>query len=280
LWRNYVNRDVKNKEESSDVKSQSEALVLRVYGGLRPCEKKQLLAETSLISHTDWRNYELEFKVKANIYYLTFEAFYKTPVLVPYNGNLLIDNISPIKQTNCPGEEPFIAAETPTTPEPAATPTPPKKEVVEATKEVVAASEPEPVYTRPKKEKLITQELNNEVAAGQKIQINKLYFEADTTSINRESFAALNELYDFLTENPTIRIEVGGHTNGIPQHDYCDRLSSNRAKEVATYMIRKGIKASRLEYRGYGKRKPIASNKTKEGRKRNQRVEITILNVN
>lgn len=272
---NYVNRQTNNPNEV--VKTQSKALVLRVYGGLRPCEKKQLLAESELISHTNWKNYSFDFEVNSNIYYITFEAFYKTPVLLPYNGNLLIDNISPITRIACPNEPPLVQ-ETPIVPEPPATP---EVKKVEPEPEVVATPEPPVVKPKPKKQKTITQELNSEtITEGQTIEINKLYFEADTSNINFNSYSALNEVYDFLQENPNIRIEIGGHTNAVPPDAYCDKLSTERAKAVAKYMIRKGIKPNRVEFKGYGKRKPIATNKTKEGRKRNQRVEITILNVN
>jgi len=272
---NYVNRQP--TDDNEEVKSQGNPLVLRVYGGLRPCEKKQLLAESELVSNTDWKNFAFDFEAGANTYYITLEAFYKTPVLLPYNGNLLIDNISPIRRIACP-DEPPLAIETPSTPE---TPAPPATTKVEdnpvSEPEIAKEDVPEVIV---KKEKTITSELNEDVTAGQTIQINKLYFEADTSSINDDSNLALNELYDFLEENPGVRIEIGGHTNGMPPDAYCDKLSTDRAKAVAQYIIRKGIRPSRLEYKGYGKRKPIASNKTKEGRKRNQRVEVTILNVN
>ena len=72
---------------------------------------------------------------------------------------------------------------------------------------------------------------------------------------------------------------VGGHTNGIPPHDYCDKLSTARAEAVAKYLIQKGIEDERIQFKGYGKRKPIASNNSEEGRKRNQRVEIKIISM-
>jgi outer membrane protein OmpA-like peptidoglycan-associated protein len=191
-----------------------------------------------------------------------------------------MDNISPITRIACPGEE--LAANEPEL-EPETRPQPKPKDVrpVQQPEDAkVAVIEPEEIIVR-KKEKKITTELNSDkITMGQTIQINKLYFQADTSSINEDSYAALDEVYDFLNENPNVRIEVGGHTNGIPEDEYCDKLSNARAQAVAAYLIRKGISPSRLEYKGYGKRKPIASNNTKEGRRRNQRVEIKILNVN
>ena len=81
------------------------------------------------------------------------------------------------------------------------------------------------------------------------------------------------------TDNPGSVIEVGGHTNGIPSHEFCDQLSTERAKAVAQFLVDKGLPASRLTYKGYGKRKPVASNNTPDGRARNQRVEIKIVRL-
>ncbi len=114
---------------------------------------------------------------------------------------------------------------------------------------------------------------------GQTIPIKKLYFEADSTKLTDISAPTLNELYEFLIKNDNIYIEVGGHTNNIPEHEFCDRLSEARAKSVADFLWAKGIAKERVVYKGYGKRNPIASNKTSDGRKRNQRVELKILEV-
>jgi outer membrane protein OmpA-like peptidoglycan-associated protein len=74
-------------------------------------------------------------------------------------------------------------------------------------------------------------------------------------------------------------IEIGGHTNGVPDHLYCDKLSTARAKSVAEYIHDKGISPERITYRGYGKRQPIATNNSVEGRRKNQRVEVKILQL-
>ena len=114
---------------------------------------------------------------------------------------------------------------------------------------------------------------------GQTIKMETLQFDADSSTIKSSSEPVLNELYEFLLENPLIVVEIGGHTNGLPSHEFCDRLSSARAKEVATEMVAKGISAKRIFYKGYGKRNPIATNQTKEGRIKNQRVEVKILRL-
>ena len=82
-----------------------------------------------------------------------------------------------------------------------------------------------------------------------------------------------------MKENGSVVIEVGGHTNNIPEHDFCDKLSNARAKSIADYIVQKGIDPKRVYYKGYGKRKPIATNDTAEGRMKNQRVEIKIISI-
>jgi outer membrane protein OmpA-like peptidoglycan-associated protein len=112
---------------------------------------------------------------------------------------------------------------------------------------------------------------------GQTLQVSNLFFEADSTNMTPESYPTLIEIAGFLTENPLVVIEVGGHTNNIPTDEFCDALSSARAKAVAEFIIKNGIDANRVLYKGYGKREPKFSNNNKEGRAKNQRVEIKIL---
>jgi outer membrane protein OmpA-like peptidoglycan-associated protein len=89
----------------------------------------------------------------------------------------------------------------------------------------------------------------------------------------------MEEIYAFLKDHEKVIIEVGGHTNGLPEDEYCDRLSTARAKNVSQYLFSKGIPESQVSYKGYGKRQPIATNQTVEGRRRNQRVEIKIISL-
>ena len=117
------------------------------------------------------------------------------------------------------------------------------------------------------------------IKVGQVLRINNLYFQADSTDITEKSKPVLDEIFEFLNSNPDIIVEIGGHTNNIPSTEYCDKLSTARAKNVAEYLIRRGIDKSRVSFKGYGKRKPIASNSTGAGRKRNQRVEMKILSI-
>lgn len=117
------------------------------------------------------------------------------------------------------------------------------------------------------------------LSLGQTIRVDKLYFESDSATIQPVSYAVLEEIYDFLKNNDKVIIEIGGHTNSLPEDEYCDRLSTARAKNIALYLYERGIPESQISYRGYGKRQPIATNQTVEGRRRNQRVEIKIVSL-
>ncbi len=114
---------------------------------------------------------------------------------------------------------------------------------------------------------------------GQAVRMEQLQFDADSVVLKPEFYPLLDELYDFLDENPAVVVEIGGHTNSLPPDEVCDRLSTARAKAVADYLISKGILEKRVFHKGYGKRQPIASNTTPEGRRRNQRVEVKILQL-
>ena len=232
-----------------------------------------MLAESSVIINTRWLEYNFKFEPKKNYTHIIFEAFYRTPTPFPYNGNILLDNASDIYPVPCEAEKPQVAdKEPPAVPETPVKPQPP----------VVASESPatKKPAVQPKKEKILKDLDKDKIREGQTIRIDKLYFEADSTNITEESFPVLDEIYEFLVENPSVVVEIGGHTNGIPSQEYCDKLSTERAKAIADYLIMKGIDSSRLKYKGYGKSQPIDTNRTAAGRKRNQRVEIKILSLN
>jgi outer membrane protein OmpA-like peptidoglycan-associated protein len=129
------------------------------------------------------------------------------------------------------------------------------------------------------KEKVLPELTASRLSSGEPIRMEKIQFDADSIVIRSDAIPSIDELYEFLYDNPTIIIEVSGHTNGLPADDYCDRISTARAKSVADYLVSKGIEPRRVISIGYGKRKPVASNQTPEGRKRNQRVEIRLIKI-
>jgi outer membrane protein OmpA-like peptidoglycan-associated protein len=117
------------------------------------------------------------------------------------------------------------------------------------------------------------------IKAGTIIQLDNIFFEANKSDLKPESSASLDELVDFLKSNPNIYVEIGGHTNGLPNDAFCQKLSNDRAKNVVDYLTAKGITPEHLTWKGYGKTQPIADNATAAGRKKNQRVELKIIKV-
>lgn len=248
---------------------------LKIYGGLNACGRNEIIGETKEIVNHRWVEYKLKFEPSENFSYITLEVFYKTPTLFPYNGNVLLDKASAIAPVPC--DEPLVTNEE--IPEPAPKPVPPKpqppKPEPKKTDPVAPKSTPDP-----KKDVTLAGVERAELKEGQVIQLKNVYFRADSTNITVDSYEALNNIYDFLNSNKDVIIEIGGHTNSRPNHDYADNLSNERAKSVMTYLVNKGIEARRIKYKGYGKRNPISTNSTPEGRRLNQRVEIKILNFN
>ena len=269
-----------SRSRNDDVKVQyTRPAVLKVWGSNGYCGKKELLAESVPVENFNWETYEFEFRAKNGHLFVTFEAFYKTPVLFPYNGHILIDNISSFMEYSCDGEEEIVAeVEAPEPKEEVK----PEARIEEAEPAVAAVEVAQPIKEVEKpKTKKINGLMKKDLSQGQTIEIEDLLFRADASTINRSSFKALEEVYEFLEENNKIKIEIGGHTNGVRgiTNEYCDKLSSQRAKSVADFLIEKGVSPERIKYKGYGKRDPIATNETKAGRLKNQRVEIKILSL-
>ena len=230
-------------------------VTFRLWGGNNYCEKKEMLVKAGAIKNTNWQTYILRFTPTEGFTYLMIEAFYSTPKGTPYNGNLLLDQLSTIG---------------PCTDEPTTSPKPPKSATKITSSQPQSSSSPSSSLSGVKKENL---------REGQSIPINQLFFEADKAEISPNSYPVLEELYHFLNQYQKVAIEIGGHTNSTPPDWYCDSLSSARAKAVMEFLIQKGIAKNRLSYKGYGKRKPITSNRTPAGRRRNQRVEVKVLQL-
>ncbi len=245
----------------------TQPIQLRIWGGNSYCGRQELLASSSLVKNTNWVKYQFKFSPKQNITYILLEAFYEMPILFEYNGNILLDKASAIIEMDC--DDPIASIEKKDT-----SPAKPKPQVIKP-------ATPNASAPLPSKPDAAFSSINvKELKEGQTIRIDKLFFAADSTNYSKESYPALKELADFMKNNPRIVVEIGGHTNDIPETSYCDRLSTMRAKSIYDYLIGAGIAEKRVQFKGYGKRMPLTTNKTADGRKRNQRVEIKILSIN
>ena len=117
----------------------------------------------------------------------------------------------------------------------------------------------------------------NKIDVGAKMVLDNIFFETNKATIKPESEPELERVAQLLIENPTIRLEISGHTDNVGSYRANQKLSEARAKSVVDYLITKGVEASRLEYKGYAFNQPIADNKTEEGRAQNRRVEFKVL---
>jgi outer membrane protein OmpA-like peptidoglycan-associated protein len=114
------------------------------------------------------------------------------------------------------------------------------------------------------------------IEVGATIRLNNLFFDTDKATLRPESFGELQRLIDLLQSRPTMNISIDGHTDdrGTKQHNAT--LSKARAATVRTYLIDKGIDASRLTSAGWGSERPLSKGTTDAIRQRNRRVEFTI----
>jgi len=130
---------------------------------------------------------------------------------------------------------------------------------------------PPPPPPEPEPEKVVVKE--------DKIELNeKVNFETGKATLLPESEKLLDEVAKVLGDHPEIqKIRIEGHTDSQSGAAFNQKLSDKRAKAVRTYLVSKGIDGKRLDSKGFGEDKPIADNKTPEGREQNRRVELHIV---
>lgn len=115
---------------------------------------------------------------------------------------------------------------------------------------------------------------------GYNMVIDNLTFYFGKTELKPESATTLESIVELLKANPSISVEIAGHTDDEGDADYNQLLSQGRAQAVVDHLVKQGIEANRLMAKGYGESKPIDLGKTKAGKARNRRVEFTVVNVN
>jgi outer membrane protein OmpA-like peptidoglycan-associated protein len=112
---------------------------------------------------------------------------------------------------------------------------------------------------------------------GSSIVLNNVFFETNSFDLKPESKVELDKLAELMKLNPTMKFELGGHTDNVGADENNLTLSQNRANNVVKYLVSKGIPADKLVAVGYGESKPVDTNDTEEGRKKNRRTEFKIL---
>ncbi|WP_158281461.1 OmpA family protein [Sediminitomix flava] len=137
----------------------------------------------------------------------------------------------------------------------------------------------ENLYSEQGKALVINKEiLMQPISKGSQIILNNMFYESSSATLSASSKADLNNLISFLRENPSVRIEIAGHTDNVGSKTKNEILSHQRAKSVVDYLVKNKVDRRRLKVNGYGDTKPIASNETEEGRRQNRRTELRIIN--
>lgn len=113
--------------------------------------------------------------------------------------------------------------------------------------------------------------------SGDTIVLHGVNFEFNKATLTINAKSLLDQVADALVARADIKVEIDGHTDGKGTEAYNQKLSDSRAKSVATYLVAKGIAKDRLTSKGFGKSMPIADNETDEGREKNRRVELKVL---
>ena len=107
--------------------------------------------------------------------------------------------------------------------------------------------------------------------------LRDIYFGTNSDSLTNESKMVIDGFIDFLRDNIKVHVAIHGHTDDIGSDAANLLLSEKRARAVMNYIVEKGISASRLASKGFGESKPIADNKTEEGRAKNRRTEFVLI---
>ena len=114
------------------------------------------------------------------------------------------------------------------------------------------------------------------VKVGEVVRLNNIFFETAKAELKDESIPELKRVIKLMEDNPSLKIELGGHTDSVGKDENNMTLSQARAQAVVTYLTKNGVSGKRLTAQGYGETLPIADNETEEGRELNRRVEFKL----
>jgi len=123
------------------------------------------------------------------------------------------------------------------------------------------------------------------MVVGEKVILDKIFFDYDKATLRPESNYELEKLFNLLSDNPDLAVEISGHTDAKGTNKYNMQLSRERAQSVVDYMVEMGIEPGQLIAKGYGNTQPIASNTNPdgtdnpEGRAMNRRIELKITDL-
>ena len=117
------------------------------------------------------------------------------------------------------------------------------------------------------------------VKIGAKLVLKNVFYETGSYELKRESKVELMKLVQFMNTNPTVVIEISGHTDNVGVKRDNQKLSENRAGEVYKFLVDQAVSEDRMKYKGNGDTKPLKSNDTNWGRAQNRRTEFEIVDL-
>ena len=115
-----------------------------------------------------------------------------------------------------------------------------------------------------------------QVRVGEAYKLHDIQYATDRFNLDKESVNMMAEFAIYLKSNPKMKVAIHGHTDNVGSPEANLKLSNDRAKAVYDILIKEGISANRLSYKGFGETKPTKSNTTEEGRAANRRTEFVI----
>jgi outer membrane protein OmpA-like peptidoglycan-associated protein len=117
----------------------------------------------------------------------------------------------------------------------------------------------------------------NPIEIGERIVLRNVFYQTDSFALDVKSMVELDKVVMFMQANPSLAVEIGGHTDNTGSQEHNLWLSGMRAGEVAAYLVVQGIMQARIEFRGYGMSDPVTTNETEEGRALNRRTELKVI---
>jgi outer membrane protein OmpA-like peptidoglycan-associated protein len=107
--------------------------------------------------------------------------------------------------------------------------------------------------------------------------LDEVLFDLNSYRLNEQHTAGLDSLIEILNQNKSIIVRISGHTDNRGNERYNLKLSRDRAEAVAIYLIDHAVAEDRITFEGYGSTRPLVSNETEEGKRKNRRVEIVMI---
>lgn len=117
------------------------------------------------------------------------------------------------------------------------------------------------------------------IQVGAKMTLNNIFFDKNKAVLRKQSMVEMESVYKLLKEQTGLVMEISGHTDNAGNDKVNLKLSQDRAQSVVNYLVKKGINKKQLKAKGYGKTMPVADNATDEGKQKNRRVEMKIVDA-